>query len=65
MGRLGDSTTPFLFRLLLPVANFEDALVPRFHRIDGCFARAAPPRIAALDCFPGLRPNPKFAPRIS
>src|SRR6266496_6691085 len=35
-------------------------LVPRFHRIDGCFARAAPPRIAALDCFPWASPRPEI-----
>src|SRR6266542_226695 len=35
-------------------------LVPRFHRIDGCFARAAPPRIAALDCFSWAPPRPEI-----
>ncbi len=45
-------------------SHHQHQLVPRFHRTDGCFARAAPPRIAAL-IFPGLRPDPKFAPRIS
>ncbi len=37
-------------------------LVPRFHRNDGRFARAALPRIAALEWSRGLRPHPKVAP---
>ncbi len=34
--------------------------MPRFHRIDGCFARAAPPRIEALDCFSWAPPRPEI-----
>ncbi len=30
------------------------------YRIDGCFARAAPPRIAALDCFSWAPPRPEI-----
>ena len=42
------------------LAEVVRKLVPRFHRIDGCFARAAPPRIAALDCFSWAPPRPEI-----
>ncbi len=44
-----------------PVAS-DRKLVPRCHRKDGCFARAALPRIAALERSRGVRPHPKVAP---
>src|SRR6266542_807054 len=50
-------TNPRALALLVP--RFH-RIVPRFHRIDGCFARAAPPRIAALDCFPWASPRPEI-----